>query len=125
MKLQCIVILTSVAISSCKTAGSNSAEKSVRSQNNHRENGFDLANNGKVVECNSESYFYTLNANRTTIKFEAEGESNGPQKITKKVTNGINKVSYTTSEGTLVLSDKKNTWKDDSESQEVECRSKD
>jgi hypothetical protein len=68
---------------------------------------FNLANNGKVVECSSaDDQTWVLNAQRTTVKFTIEGETQGAKKITKRDSDGDTFVAYTTSEGVLTLSDR-------------------
>ncbi len=67
---------------------------------------FDLASNAKKIVCYADdSQSWVLNAKRTTVDFDVEGEGHGPQKILKTESDNSNFVSYTTSEGTLTLSD--------------------
>lgn len=73
--------------------------------------GFNLAGNGKEVRCvGPDNISLILNAQRTTLKFTIEGESSGPQKITKRDSDGDTYVSYTTKDGVLRLDDQGNTY---------------
>ncbi|MGZ3695306.1 MAG: hypothetical protein ACXWQO_14405 [Bdellovibrionota bacterium] len=85
---------------------------------------FQLANNDKAVECFGEdNQSWNLNAKRTTLKFTVEGESKGAKKITKRNSDDDTFVSYSTSEGTLTLSDKGDTFKGKGEeAQAVRCK---
>jgi hypothetical protein len=78
---------------------------------------FALAQNGKKMVCHSEDNAeFVLNAERTTIKFSVEGESQGPKKIRQK--------KYETEEGILTLSDQGDTWQPEGESEAspVDCK---
>ena len=94
----------------CSVNGSAGNQSGGASQHNES-NGFTLASNGKVVTCSADdNYSFTLNAARTKIKVEVEGESAGPKSITSRNSDGDTQVAYTTSEGTLDLNDQGNTW---------------
>jgi hypothetical protein len=86
---------------------------------------YQLAKNGKKVVCFAEdNVSFTLNAARTNVKYETEGESLGAKKITKVVTNRSSYVAYTTSELTLKLSNKGDTvqLKGEDEAYPVDCQ---
>jgi hypothetical protein len=71
---------------------------------------YQLSGNGKAVTCYAEDNIsVTLNASRTTLKYTVEGESNGPQKITKVLSNGRDSVTYVSKELSLTLSNKGNS----------------
>lgn len=68
---------------------------------------YQLSGNQKKVTCYADDNISVeLNAKRTTLKYVVEGESNGPQKITKVISNGRDTVTYVSSELSLTLSDK-------------------
>lgn len=86
---------------------------------------YKLSKNSKAIVCFGEdNQSFNLNASRTTLKYTVEGESNGPKKITKTITNNRSYVSYQTSEGFLVLSNSGDYFKfaGESESESVRCR---
>lgn len=79
---------------------------------------YQLSENAKKVTCYGEdNLVVTLSASRTTMRYEMEGESNGPQKITKIVKKGHNSVTYISEEFSLTLSDKGDSmlYQEDSE----------
>ena len=68
---------------------------------------FNLASNGKVVNCfGPDNFSLVIDAARTKIKITVEGESRGYRKITKQGTNGDTFSSFTSMEGTLSLDDR-------------------
>lgn len=86
---------------------------------------FRLATNKKAVVCYADdNQSWDLNDKRTTLKYTVEGESLGAKKITKTLSDGDTFVSYTTSVGTLTLSDRGDTFKfkGDTEAGEVRCK---
>jgi hypothetical protein len=85
---------------------------------------FNLARNGKPVVCYGEdNQSWNLNAKRTTLKFTVEGESSGPKRITKVFSDGSTLVSYTTSEGTLYLSNRGDAFQfKGEEKQTIRCK---
>jgi hypothetical protein len=80
---------------------------------------YGLSQNTKKVVCYGEDSIYiTLDSKRTTMKFEVEGETDGPKKITKTLSDNITYTSYKSEYGILTLSNKKNTfqfWDDEKE----------
>ena len=102
----------SVSVAACKTDGpSTSTEASAKVTTTKDSNGFNLAANGKAVTCFGEdNYSFDLNAKRTTVKVTVEGESLGAKSITKRDSDGDTYVSYKTSQGTLRLDDRGNTY---------------
>jgi uncharacterized protein YdeI (BOF family) len=86
---------------------------------------FKLASNGKKVSCyDQDNASFELNAKRTTVKYTVEGESKGAQKITHNKSNKTSYASFTTSEGTLVLSDKGDIFQftGESEVSHIDCK---
>lgn len=85
---------------------------------------YNLATNSKKVICFAEdNQDFVLNANRTTVKYSTEGESSGAKKITKTKSDNSTYVSYTTSDGTLTLSDEGDTYAfDGDEAYPVDCK---
>lgn len=86
---------------------------------------YSLANSGKKVACYSDdNYSYEMNAARTKIKFTVEGETQGPKKIINVKTDNATYISYTTSEGTLTLSNQGDMWQfsSDEEAYEIKCK---
>jgi hypothetical protein len=84
---------------------------------------FNLAHNGDVVVCAMEDYSIVLNAKRTTMREEVEGEA-ATKKITKTDTDGDTFVSYTSEWGTLNLDDQGDTFTffGDDEATPVKCQ---
>lgn len=72
---------------------------------------YKLSQNENAVNCyGGDNQSFTLNTKRTTVKYTVEGMSLGPKKITKVVSDKSTCISYTTSEGTLTLSDTGNSF---------------
>ena len=103
-----------IAVASCRTVDGSSAQsvKPLRPKPKmNNTDGFNLAANGHEVRCSGpDNSNLVLNAQRTTIKFTMEGESSGPQKITKRDSDGDTYVSYATKDGVLRLDDQGNTF---------------
>lgn len=86
---------------------------------------YNLSKKPSAIVCyGADNQSFDLNAARTMLKYTVEGESNGPKKITKTITDNNTYVSYKTSEGVLVLSKTGDTFKftDAEEAEEVDCR---
>lgn len=74
---------------------------------------YKLVQSPKAIICFADdSQSFLLNKSRSTIKFTVEGESQGPKSIhkAKTQTDGLTFISFTTSEGTLRLDDKGDTY---------------
>ncbi len=93
--------------------------------------GYQLALNGKTVTCYGEdNQSFILNAKRTTLKYVAEGESSGPQKIRTKKSDQSTYISYSSGEGTLTLSNHGDTFEfagtghtpDGTQANSVDCK---
>jgi len=88
---------------------------------------FKLSKSKKAIVCYAEdNQELILNAQRTMIKYSVEGESEGPKKITKVNSDNYSFVIYKTSDITFTLSDKKDTFKydGDSQAQKMKCEEK-
>lgn len=84
-----------------------------------------LATNGKKVTCYADdNQSIELNAKRTTLKYTVEGESLRAKKISKTISENNKYVSYKSSAGTLVLSNKGDTFQfaGEDDSFEVDCK---
>ena len=107
-------LLLMVAVASCRTVDESSMQSAKPLRPKPKMNntdGFNLAANGKDVHCTGpDNSSLILNAQRTTINFTIEGESSGPQKVTKRDSDGDTYVSYTTKDGVLRLDDQGNTY---------------
>lgn len=82
---------------------------------------YKMANLKKTIECQGEdNQTWTLNAQKNSMTYTVEGETAGPEKIEEK------SISYTTTDGTLTLSDKGDTFKSANfdEPQSVTCKVK-
>lgn len=85
---------------------------------------YSLSQNKQKVVCYGEdNQSFTLNAKRTTLQFIVEGESQGPEKIIKTISDNKTYTSYRTVEGILVLSNSGNTFQfnDDQVASVVDC----
>jgi len=86
---------------------------------------FSLSKNGKSVVCYGEdNQSWVLNAKRTSIEYTIEGEGIGPQKINNRQSDDKSFASYTTSEGTLTLSESGDSFQfsGDEEAQGITCK---
>ncbi len=86
---------------------------------------YSLVNNGKTVVCFGEdNQSWTLNKARTTVKYVVEGESLGPKKVSREMTDHATYSSFVTEEGTLTLDNRGDHYKfaDEDESFSVECK---
>jgi hypothetical protein len=84
-----------------------------------------LATNGKKVTCYADdNQSIELNSKRTALKYTVEGESLGAKKISKTISESNKYFSYKSSAGTLVLSDKGDTFQlpGENDSFEVDCK---
>lgn len=85
---------------------------------------FDLSKNGKKMTCYADdNQSWEINISRTKIKYSIEGESLGAKRIFDRQTDGQSVVTYSTSEGTLTLSNEKDTFQfaDADDSFEITC----
>ncbi|WP_413577983.1 hypothetical protein ACLVWU_05645 [Bdellovibrio sp. HCB290] len=75
---------------------------------------YDVLNPNDSVLCSGpDNSFVTLNAKHTKVKFEIEGMTNGPQKVVSVQNDGQTTATFTTEEGTLILSNKGDYWLND------------
>lgn len=86
---------------------------------------FQLSQSKKAVVCyGPDNQSLELDATRTTVKYEVEGETRGPAKIVGVNTDNRTFITYTTPELTLTLSNAGDTflYNGDQDPTDVECK---